>query len=257
MTTAMLRVSVFAAAIFVLTLPSAKAAFHVMQIEQVIGDLVGDPSAQAIQLRMRSGGQTVLSSAKIWAWDAAGANRILLLDITGNVSSGNAGDRILLATSAFTSKMNSQGGTFSPDFTLATAIPASYLSAGRVTFEDNAGSVASAGTIYWSVAWGGSAYTGSNTGSTQNDVDGNFGPAFGSSLPRNLFQGIRFTGAAAAASTSNSADYAFTANPATVTKNNGTAFIVVPEPGTAGLLAFGALALSGLVWSRRRGRSAS
>ena len=36
----------------------AHATFHLMQIEQVIGGVNGDTSAQAIQLRMRFAGQT-------------------------------------------------------------------------------------------------------------------------------------------------------------------------------------------------------
>src|SRR4051794_29871869 len=105
--------------------PSAHAAFHVMQVEEVIGSINGNTSAQAIQLRLRSGGQSVVSNAKLWAWDANGANRVLLLDITTNVSNSAAGARILLTTSGFTSAMVSGGATaFVPDFTLANNIPA-------------------------------------------------------------------------------------------------------------------------------------
>ena len=136
--------------------------------------------------------------------------------------------------------------TFSPDFTLANPIPASYLSAGRLTYEDDLGSVSSPGTIYWSIAWGGANYHGSNLGSTFNDADGNFGPAFGSGLPANQFaQGIIFTGSATSLSTTNQADYAFTANPAIVTRNNGLAFTIVPELEQRAVLLFGgALALA-------------
>jgi hypothetical protein len=43
-----------------------------------------------------------------------------------------------------------------------------------------------------------------------------------------------------------------TASPTTVTKNDGTAFTVVPEPGSSALLAGGALALVGFAVARRR-----
>ena len=220
-----------------------------MQIEEVIGGVGGNTAAQAIQLRLRNGGQNGVVASSLWAADAAGANRVLVLNIAGNVPSGSLGDRVLLSTSAFNTLM---GGTYTPDFTLATPIPSSYLPAGRLTFEDDAGTVATPGTIYWSLAWGGAGYTGSNTGSATNDADGNFGPAFGSALPTSSRQGVLFTGTAAAASTSNSTDYALSANPATVTKNNGTAFTVVPELGTVALVACGALLLGGSVLSRRR-----
>jgi hypothetical protein len=219
----------------VLVTSSSPAAFHVMQVEEVIGGLNGNPAAQAIQLRMRSSGQNLVANAGLWAADAAGANRVRLLDIASNVSNSALGARILLATSAFTSAMVANGApTFVPDFTLASAIPASYLNAGRLTFEDDGGSVSTPGTIYWSLSWGGSSYTGSNSGNTQNDADGNFGPAFGAALPSSSRQGVVFTGAATALSTSNATNYALTADPATVTKNSGTSFTVVASPSLIG-----------------------
>src|SRR6266478_816038 len=52
----------------------AYATFHMMQIEQVIGGVDGDTSAQAIQLRMRSAGENLVSQARLVAFDATGAN---------------------------------------------------------------------------------------------------------------------------------------------------------------------------------------
>jgi hypothetical protein len=241
------------AALAFLTLP-ASAGFHFMQIEQVIGGVNGNSSAQAIQLRLRGGGQNIVSAASLWAWDAAGSNRVLLLNIGTDVSNSAGGARVLLTTPAFTSAMNLGGPAFAPDFTLTNAIPASYLTAGRITFEADGGTVASPGVIYWSLSWGGASYTGPNTGDSTNDGNGNFGPAFGSALPTSSRQGVLFTGAAADASTSNSTDYALSANPATVTRNSGTAFTVVPEPGS--IAVFGALSLSVLILSRRRVKAA-
>jgi hypothetical protein len=242
-----------AVALFTMTLLTnhSRAGFHVMQIEQIIGGINGDTSAQAIQLRMKSSGQTVLGNSKLWAADATGGNRVLLLDLTASVTNGAQGARVLLTSSSFNNLMLAGGATgFSPDFTLANTMPSGFLTAGRITFEDNNGSTANAGTIYWSVSWGGASYTGSNTGATTNDTDGNFGPAFGSALPSSSRQGIIFTGASTANSVSNSTDYALTANPATVTRNNGTAFTVVPEPGTCALL--GALGFGIFAIARRR-----
>ena len=70
-----------------------------MQIEQVIGGVGGDTDVQAIQSRMRSSGQNFVSGARIRAWDANGANPILLEDMTTNVANSSAGRRVLLATS--------------------------------------------------------------------------------------------------------------------------------------------------------------
>lgn len=239
--------------------PVARAAFHVMQVEEIIGSLNGNTSAQAIQLRMRSSGQNQVQFSSVWAWDAAGLNRVLLFDIGTSVTNSASGARILLASSAFTSTMIAGGAsTFTPDFTLASNIPFPYLNAGRLTFEDDSGNTATAGTIYWSVAWGGASYTGSVTGSTQNDADGNFGK-FGLGLrePGIFAPGLIFTGAATAASTNNAADYAYTTGSTpgsvTVTKNSGTAFTVVPEPDSAALLAAGVLGLGAFAFARRRG----
>ena len=54
-----------------LALPSpALAAFHLMEIEQVIGGVNGDTTAQAVQLRMRTGGQNLLAgNALLFAFD--------------------------------------------------------------------------------------------------------------------------------------------------------------------------------------------
>ena len=206
--------------------PGAFASFHLMKIEQVVGSLNGNPAAQAVQLQMLAAGQGIVSGTKVWAADARGSNRVLLLTFPTNVGNSASGARILLTTSAFTSAMQVSQPTFSPDFTLAAPIPASYLAAGRLTFEDSFGSAGSPGTILWSLSWGGAGYTGSNTGSTTNDSNGNFGPPFGSSLPGTGAQGIRFTGAATALSTTNLADYALSANPATVVRNNGGSFVL-------------------------------
>lgn len=206
---------------------AAHAAFHVMQIEQVIGGVINgtnvDTTAQAIQLRLRSSGQNQIQFASLWVADAAGANRVLLLNIASPVSNGATGDRVLIASPHFANYFNPP---LAPDFTMANLIPASYLNAGRLTYEADGGSVSSPGTIYWSLSWGGSGYTGSQTGDLSNDANGNFGPAFGSPLPSTNRNALLFTGTASALSTQNSADYAFSANPATFTKNSGQAFTI-------------------------------
>jgi hypothetical protein len=200
---------------FFATAPAA-ATFHLMQIEQVIGATCGDVSQQAIQLRMRAAGQNLVASASIYAYDAAGANSVLLLDLASNVSTGVTGSRVLLTTAAFAAATG-----VTPDFILTAPIPASYLAAGRLTWEGDGG------TIWWSLAWGGAAYTGSNLGAPTNDADGDFGPPFASPLASAVGQAILFTGTATALSTSNAADYTFTTVPPTFTNNGGTGFTLV------------------------------
>jgi hypothetical protein len=199
----------------------ARAAFHLMQIEQVIGGVNGDTTAQAIQLRMRSVGQNLVSSTKVEAIDATGANPVLLENMTTNVSSG-AGRRILITTPNFANYTNIP---LVSDFTM-DPIPVSYLAAGQIRFMSDFGT-----TIYWSLSWGGSNYTGSTTGTFDNDSNGNFGPPVDMPLPSTTLQALQFNGAASAASTSNNLQYVLTAGAATFINNANTSFtLVAPEP---------------------------
>lgn len=206
---------------------ATEAAFHLMQIEQIIGGVNGDTTAQAIQLRLRSNGQNLVTSASVRAVDAAGANQITLDDMTTNVANGQAGRRILLATPNFA---NYTDIPLVADF-IMDPIPASYLAAGQARFMDNAS------TIWWSLSWGGAGFTGSTTGQGgvgSNDSDGNFGPPVDMALPSTTLQALQFTGVASALSTTNLAQYALTAGAATFINNAGTSFtLVAPEPPSA------------------------
>ena len=208
----------------------AQAAFHLMQIEQVIGGVNGDVTAQAIQLRMRSGGQSFMSLSRIQVWDATGSNPVLVVDMDESVSNGFAGDRVLIASSAFLAATNPQAV---PDFTMTALIPASYLPAGSLTFEEDDG------TIYWRLSWGGAGYTGSNLGHSDNDNDppgvlANFGPPFAGAMPSTTLQALQFQGTATALSTSNSTDYAISTSPAVFRNNARNSFTVVAPASLPG-----------------------
>ena len=123
----------------------AHATFHLMQIEQVIGGVNGDPSAQAIQLRMRAAGENLVSSARLIVVDAAGLNPIVIMDMTSDVANSSAGYRVLIASSNFASHTSP---AVIPDFIMPQTIPTNYLAAGRLLYETDTG------TIYWSVSWG-------------------------------------------------------------------------------------------------------
>jgi hypothetical protein len=201
----------------------AHASFHLMQVEQVAVGVNGDVSAQAIQLRMRAAGQHLVNQARIRAWDAAGANPVLIIDLTTDVSNQVAGDRVLIATSSFQSYVSP---VVPPDFIMTNPIPASYLAAGSLTFETDAG------FIYWRLSWGGAAYTGLGTlNSTNNDADANANPPFASGLPYTTLQALRFSGAASALSVTNAADYAVTAGAAVWTNNGHASETATGLPG--------------------------
>lgn len=202
----------------VLGTQTVEGSFHFMQIEQIIGGVNGDTTAQAIQLRTRASAQNHVQSAKIEVLDAAGANPILLENIATSVPNGQAGRRILLTTPNFS---NYTDIPLVSDF-IMDPIPLSYLAAGQVRFMSDFGT-----TILWSVSWGGANYTGSTTGAFDNDSDGNFGPPVNVAIPSSSLQALQFTGAGAAASTSNLAQYAITSGAATFINNANTSFTLV------------------------------
>jgi hypothetical protein len=204
----------------------AEAAFHVMKIEQIIGGVNGDTTAQAIQLRLRGSGQNFVSATRLRAVDATGANPVLLQDLTTDVGVGTLGSRILIATPNFADYTNVP---ITPDF-IMSPIPVSYLNAGQVRFENNAGSLR-----YWLVSWGGAGYTGLQTGTTDNDANGNFSPAINGPLPSTSLQALLFTRstAANALSITNLGDYTLTTGASTWINNAGaTATLVTPAPPT-------------------------
>ncbi len=188
----------------------AAATFHLMQIEQVIGGANGSASIQAVQLRMRSSFQSLVSNARLVAHDATGANPVLLIAFPSNVANSALGDRVLVATSDFASETTP---SLTPDFIFTNPIPASYLPAGSITYEDNFG------TVLWRLSWGGAAYTGPGIGALTNDADGNFSPPWAGPLPTTTTQALLFQGGASAASTNNAADYALTTGSAVFTNN--------------------------------------
>jgi len=69
----------------------ARASFHLMQIEKVIGGINGDAAAQAIQLRMRSAFQNQVQRSRLVVRNAAGENPIVVIDMSSSVSNGSGG----------------------------------------------------------------------------------------------------------------------------------------------------------------------
>lgn len=202
----------------------ASATFHLMQIEQVIVGVNGDPTAQAVQLRMRGALEDQVQAARMRVFNAAGAVPNTLVDFAVPVPNAGTGRRILVATNTF-----STVPAVTPDF-IMNPIPLTYFAAGSLIYESDAPGP----LVLWRLSWGGAGYTGSGTGTLDNDANGNFNPPYGSALPSSgNGQALRFTGTATALSTTNSADYALTplGTPATFTNNAGDAGqVVTPVP---------------------------
>jgi len=206
------------AVVSTLAAPSAHAVFDFMQIEQVVGGVDGDNTIQAIQLRMRSSFQNLVSLSRVVVWDAAGNNPIVVSAPGADVVNEGVGVRVLIASTNFISRTTPPAV---PDFIMDNLIPASYLAAGSMTFEDSAGAL-----IFWRLSWGGGGYTGSNFGFFTNDADGNFGPPFGGPLQSADTRAVQFQGAASALSTNNLADYALTTGDAVFVNNVDSTFTV-------------------------------
>ncbi|MCH8344179.1 MAG: hypothetical protein IH983_09335 [Planctomycetes bacterium] len=209
---------------FVVPVQPAEATFDLMQIEQVIGGVNCDTTAQAIQLRMRANFQNLVSQARLRVWDAQGLNPVVVINFGQNVAFAGCGRRVLITSLNFNSLTTPNT---IPNFTMTNLIPASYLAAGSLTFENNFGSV-----IYWRLSWGGNGYTGPTTGSITNDADGNFGPPWRGPLPSQGLQALQFQPSCFAPSTTNAADYALTSSAAVFTNNSGQSFALI-KPSVA------------------------
>ncbi len=220
------------------------ASFHLMQIQEVIGGVNGDTSSQAIQLRMRAGGQNfphtdaggTLGPARLIAMDANGANPISLIVFPNDVTNGVVGNTILISSPQFSHDVgpafdSTNKGT---DFTLTNLIPSSYLAAGRIDYVDVVGDV------LWSLSYGGAKYKGPTAVANFN---GTFGAPFSGTLPSSNLQALQFQGVASSASTANSTDYSLTSGAAGFTNNFSKSFQVVPEPSCAGLLSLAGVSL--------------
>lgn len=202
---------------------AAHASFHIMQIEQVIGGVNGDGTAQAIQLRMRALGQNQVQNARLVVRDASGANPVVVVDMTHTVHDSLAGDRVLIMSTGMSSYVS-----VTPDFTLTNIIPPSYFAAGSLTFEDDFG------TVYWRLSWGGASYTGPGTLSITNDADGNANPPFPGPLPTTSTRALLFNFGFGAPSTTNANDYQLTADAAVFTNNLRQSATVTPVASVGG-----------------------
>ncbi len=188
------------------------ASFHFMQIEQVIGGVDGDVSAQAIQLRQRFQFQCFLANgAQLRTHDAAGLNPVVLAVLDQDLPGCALGDRVVVATPGF---LGQTDPPLQADFLMTASIPESYLAAGSLTFENALGT-----EVYWRLSWGGDGYTGDTTGALINDADGEFGPPWPGPLPSAGKQALLFQNPASANSTANLDDYALTPGAAVFTNN--------------------------------------
>ena len=184
-----------------LAVTPAYAQYAHVQIEMVIGSVDGDPSLQAVQLRIGEAGDNALAGMTVVASDATGANPVTICTIPSNVGNGALGARVLLCSNAMLGRL---APFITPDFLLSTPIPTSYLAAGSLTLDmpgDGMGPL-------WRLSWGGASYSGSGAVELINDSDGECNPAYPNSIDGVVGRGVKFKFDPGTPSTTNANDYA-------------------------------------------------
>ncbi len=107
--------------------PPAHATFHLIEINKVLTSHNGNAAIQAVELRMISGGQNLVSGLTIRSYDAAGVLLATHGTFSGNVAAGIADRKILCATSGFATTFG-----ITPDLVITAGLP---LATGQVSFE--------------------------------------------------------------------------------------------------------------------------
>ncbi len=96
---------------------SARANFHLAEIDEIMVGYDNNPAVQFVEIVMKSGGQNVVSGSKLATFDSTGAFTGIALTVSGNVTSGSD-RRWLMATPGFQSVSG-----LDADFVFATALP--------------------------------------------------------------------------------------------------------------------------------------
>lgn len=112
----MSRRLVLLVACFLVPLPSW-ASFHRMAMNEIMTSYGGSANVQFVEMRMLSGGQTVVNGSVLAVFDSTGAYIADVLTIPGNLLNGGADVRFLMATPSFAAQL----GAPTPDFTFPDA----------------------------------------------------------------------------------------------------------------------------------------
>jgi len=93
----MLRRSLLAVALALLATSPATAAFHAAVIDEV--HATPEDGEGFVEIRMLSGGQTLVAHSRLSAWNCDGSFKGIALQVGGDISNGGAGLRWIMATS--------------------------------------------------------------------------------------------------------------------------------------------------------------
>jgi cysteine-rich repeat protein len=108
-----------AAAILISATPS-HAFFHLSVIDEIQTSLGGDSAQQFVEIQMLSASQNLVANSVLASFDTSGNYIADVLVIPSNVASSGAGDRWIMATTAFQT-----ANSFTADFTIPATLPVS------------------------------------------------------------------------------------------------------------------------------------
>src|SRR2546427_6763385 len=99
----MSRIIVLLAGFLVLAAPGpSRAAFHVANIDEIMSGVGGDASAQYVEIRMLSGGQTFVAHSRLTAFSCDGSIVSVLLEVPANIcNSAPTHDRWTMGTASW------------------------------------------------------------------------------------------------------------------------------------------------------------
>jgi hypothetical protein len=101
---------------------TAAADFHIMKVDEVFAGSAAQPNADFVELRMAASGQNIVGGHELYLYEASGTRHACT--IPSNVPNNDLNDRILFATSLFTSA--------TPDFVIPPLLAGT---GGAVCFE--------------------------------------------------------------------------------------------------------------------------
>ena len=102
-------------------------SFHLVEINKLMVGYNGNMNIQAVELKMISAGQNLVSGTSITVYDSTGALKGTLGSFASNLPNGVAGDRILCATAGFRDAFG-----ITPDLLITAGI---FKVTGQVAFE--------------------------------------------------------------------------------------------------------------------------
>lgn len=105
----------------------AYATFHIANISKVMCGFNGDSTIQAVEIKMTTGGQNLVSAMQIVIYNGSGTLVATLGTFPANVPNGLGGDNILCATPKFQTTFG-----IIPDLVITPGIP---VTSGQVVYE--------------------------------------------------------------------------------------------------------------------------